>query len=372
MESEAEEPPVENARALPPPAQESQSPFVGIATCERDVALIGDNGHVYRCWGGQLRFSVGAMRIAPARVPFPDADDKIVQVAFGDSGAFFLSAEGNVYRGGYNGSRQYILSRAAAPPGRIVQVATSGSHTLFLNDRGRVYASGSNYCGQLGLGDKRDRKDPELVSAIPAAAKVFAARSCTIIIDAQGRAHSCGFGEHGQLSLGDRKSRRAPTLVRALVNVKIAQVAIGTFHTVFLTDRGHVYTCGKNNLGQLGFKTSKMWLSPALAFIAEEGAKVTQISAGHAHTLALTDRGDVFGWGHSGSGQLGRPPQIGRSALPPIRLEVDEEIVAAAAWNRHTVLLAKSGAIYFCGWSVHEWAASDECGYGQFRKISCI
>ena len=35
------------------------------------------------------------------------------------------------------------------------------------------------------------------------------------------------------------------------------------------------------------------------------GLKVTQVAAGLAHTVALTDSGDVYSWGWNADGQLG-------------------------------------------------------------------
>ena len=65
-----------------------------------------------------------------------------------------------------------------------------------------------------------------------------------------------GKASSGQLALGDTDEE----LMQSPVQVpyyegftqKVADVACGSQHTVFLTNDGMVYTCGSNDFGQLG------------------------------------------------------------------------------------------------------------------------
>lgn len=59
-----------------------------------------------------------------------------------------------------------------------------------------------------------------------------------------------GRNDCGQLGLGDDKTRSFPRKVD--IDAKIVNAACGQRHTLFLTDSGEVYACGKNEAGQLG------------------------------------------------------------------------------------------------------------------------
>lgn len=113
----------------------------------------------------------------------------------------------------------------------------------------------------------------------------------------------------GQLGHGDRTAASKPKRVEALVDLlqyggKIAELSCGGNHTVFLTEDGEVLSCGKGEYGRLGTGTTSDCLIPEpIEALAEE--TVTQISAGYDHTVALTDKGAIYSWGRNHSGQLG-------------------------------------------------------------------
>lgn len=86
--------------------------------------------------------------------------------------------------------------------------------------------------------------------------------------------------------------------------VKAKQVSLGLHHTVILTDDGEVLTCGVGEYGRLGTGNTIDALVPASleALVNED---IVQIAAGVDHTLALTDKGAIFSWGRNQQGQLG-------------------------------------------------------------------
>jgi len=66
-----------------------------------------------------------------------------------------------------------------------------------------------------------------------------------------------GSSEYGQLGYGGTLTQWTPLEIKFGGNDKVTQVACGAFHTLFLTDEGKVYACGKGTKGQLGFGTKK-------------------------------------------------------------------------------------------------------------------
>lgn len=77
----------------------------------------------------------------------------------------------------------------------------------------------------------------------------------SVLITSDSRAMTFGRNDKGQLGHGDVATRQVPTLVEALKNHKIVDAACGKGHTLFLTDKGVVYGCGDNKMGQLGLGT---------------------------------------------------------------------------------------------------------------------
>jgi len=87
----------------------------------------------------------------------------------------------------------------------------------------------------------------------------------------------------------------------------------GAYHTLLLTESANVYSCGLNNMGQLGvgvFDEEKKCMAPdhtAEPLLVEglEGKGVTALAGGEHHSVALTESGDVYAFGRGDNNQLG-------------------------------------------------------------------
>lgn len=79
-----------------------------------------------------------------------------------------------------------------------------------------------------------------------------------------------------------------PTLVNSFVGKRILMIAAGSNHSIALTDKFNVYACGYNSKGQLGLgdiKIRTVWTHVnKLA-----GKKITRIYAGGNHSWAVLD-----------------------------------------------------------------------------------
>ncbi len=86
----------------------------------------------------------------------------------------------------------------------------------------------------------------------------------------------------------------------------IEQIALGAKHSLFLTNKGRLYVCGYGSQGQLGLGksfTSNIYEPTLVKSLI--GKMVIMIAAGSNHSLALTSRYDVYSCGHNSKGQLG-------------------------------------------------------------------
>ena len=54
--------------------------------------------------------------------------------------------------------------------------------------------------------------------------------------------------------------------------------------------------------------------------------QVTKLSAGAAHSMALTSRGEVWVWGSNTEGQLGLGADSEESVTTPVQLQLDTQV----------------------------------------------
>jgi alpha-tubulin suppressor-like RCC1 family protein len=130
---------------------------------------------------------------------------------------------------------------------------------------------------------------------------------------ASGHEHSCaitdaggvrcwGNNGHGQLGTGTYASDGAPVDVIGLRG-GVASVVAGDHHSCAITDAGRALCWGDNTWGQLGDGSQENRFAPVPVQGLAEG--VLSISAGGAHTCAVTVLDELYCWGHAGYGQLG-------------------------------------------------------------------
>lgn len=68
---------------------------------------------------------------------------------------------------------------------------------------------------------------------------------------------------------------------------------------------GQVYAWGQNNCGQVGSGISSNQGAPRKINSTLTGKKVVSITCGQTYSMAVTNSGEIYGWGHNGVGQLG-------------------------------------------------------------------
>lgn len=86
----------------------------------------------------------------------------------------------------------------------------------------------------------------------------------SLFLTNKGKLYVCGYGSQGQLGLGKSFTSNIyePTLVKSLIGKNIIMIAAGSNHSLALTSRYDVYSCGHNAKGQLGIgesKSSTVW-----------------------------------------------------------------------------------------------------------------
>jgi hypothetical protein len=90
--------------------------------------------------------------------------------------------------------------------------------------------------------------------------------------------------------------------------VSIAGISAGNQFAAVLGPDGSVWGWGANVLGQLAIAPAGSAVTRPVNIFAA-GSRITQISAGGGHMLALKSDGTVLGWGFNLRGQLGNGVQ---------------------------------------------------------------
>ncbi|XP_044262446.1 E3 ubiquitin-protein ligase HERC2 isoform X2 [Tribolium madens] len=189
----------------------------------------------------------------------------------------------------------------------IIDIECGGTYSAAISANGALYTWGRGNYGRLGHGTAEDCLTPTMISAlsdehiIKVACGSFYAH--TLCITLQGKVYSWGDGDYGKLGRGGSDGSKLPRLVEKLQNVKIVQVCCGAQFSVALSEEGHVYTWGKGEGWKLGHPTEESVRFPELVEVLKD-KRVVGVSLGVSHVLALTDQGEVYGWGKNENKQI--------------------------------------------------------------------
>lgn len=170
-----------------------------------------------------------------------------------------------------------------------------------------MYTWGRGNYGRLGHGTAEDCLVPTMISAlsdehiVKVACGSFYAH--TLCVTSQGRVYSWGDGDYGKLGRGGSDGSKLPRLVEKLQNVDVSEVYCGAQFSVALTVDGKVFTWGKGEGWKLGHPTEEHVRFPEMVEALSEKC-VVAVSLGVSHVMALTDQGEVYGWGKNENRQV--------------------------------------------------------------------
>ncbi|CAO3702342.1 unnamed protein product [Rhizopus stolonifer] len=106
---------------------------------------------------------------------------------------------------------------------------------------------------------------------------------------------------------------------------------------------GHIFVCGTNDFGQLGLEgDEKNRPVPIKSMIDKD---FVDVISGGLHSFALTPEGDLFSWGCTDEGVLGREGKNDE----PVKVEIEEKFVKLAAGDCINMALTSEGNVYTWG-----------------------
>ncbi|KAI4388147.1 hypothetical protein MLD38_000504 [Melastoma candidum] len=304
--------------------------------------------HVFT-WGDNSSYCCGHRE--PARViPRPRLVEALKdipcdQVASGLNFTVFLTREGQVYTCGSNTYGQLGHGDTLERPvpkvieqfdtaGPVVQVAAGPSYALAVMENGAVcsFGSGSNFC--LGHGEQHNEFQPRMIQSFRRrgihVVRVSAGDDHVVALDSNGQVYTWGKGYCGALGHGDEIDKVVPELAENLKSHLAVQVCARKRKTFVLIEHGYVFGFGWMAFGSLGFPdrgASDKVLRPRI-LSSLRTHRISQISTGLYHTVVVTNKGRMFGFGDNERAQLGH--DMLRACLEPTEIFVQQVLDQAS------------------------------------------
>ena len=218
-------------------------------------------------------------------------------------------------------------------PNNLISIGFNQNHSLAIAEDGRVYSWGEDKSGQLGRGDtgrndcttsKNDcRLDISAIAGIDNAIMLAPGYSHNLVLTEDGTVWAFGANAQGQLGNKNITANNSSIPVKVDFSAAshighIVQVVASANSSYALDDKGQVWGWGSDayaNLGR-GQECNKanscinINAVPVLINVLQDKStnsaeKVTQLTAGKDHVLALTDKESVYGWGLNATSQVG-------------------------------------------------------------------
>lgn len=250
----------------------------------------------------------------------------------------------------------------------VSAVACGFGFTVFAARRDKqtvLLGTGINTDSQIGYQKEGDSALDFLIQPAQMNIPLLNARTASVHSLSCGRAHTAAVTSEGVFTLGNNAYGQCgreivhgeiysgSLTVNKLDLQGIKKVVCGQDHTVFLADDGKVYSCGLGADGQTGLghyncSTRAMQVRGDI-----EGEHIVDIETKGDTTLAVSDKGDVFGWGNSEYEQLAAVSKDTQVNIPR-RLPFANvgKVARVAAGNTICGLLNDQGQVFVWGYGI--------------------
>jgi len=304
------------------------------------------DGDLVVAWGdnhrGQFGDGTRTSRLTPEKVF--DAD--FVALVAGMQHSMGLTQTGRLLCWGGNefgqigdGTIQPRLEPVEIPLPGVKHISAGWFHSLAVTSMGEVWAWGQNKQGQLGDGSRETRQAPVRVLA------------CGVRQAAAGWLHSCAVMESGQVLVWGTLDGVVYSDMTEVADASSGAVAAdcGYAHVAFRTADGQVFALGANDRGQLGDGSAQASSLPVrVETAAVTGSPVSALACGYAHTVALTEAGEVMTWGANDVGQLGDASAEDRR-IPQRVFQQNDCVGVAAGWHHTACWDCERGEVWVWG-----------------------
>lgn len=374
-------------------------PGIGLDAATFALGLSHTCGLSYRgelyCWGdgskgqfgnGKEHGEEGASALVPTRTPW--SGEPFASLATFADQLCALTASGKAYcwgdaEGGSLGDghadKASLPVEVVAPGKTFVSVTVGGSFSCAVTDQHEAYCWGDGGTGEGGVGVLGNGTTDFAGTPVPVTQSVpFASISGGMMhvcaLSDAGHAYCWGDGEDG--NLGNNTTDGSLVPVPVVGGLSFSQLSVGGLHTCALeSGSGDLYCWGHGAYGQLGQGAATASSVPVQ--VAWSGSPFVSLSAGGAHTCALTQAGEIYCWGSGAIGQLGNGASFDLGdekidGLPPIT-DVDEATPTPISWSSGERFVSVSAGIFHtcattAGGQTYCWGLGHEGQLGNGSK----
>ena len=216
---------------------------------------------------------------------------------------------------------------------------------------GELHCIGYNDEGQLGLGDWTTRTSLTQVGTIETWDEVYCLQQSTMAIRTDGTLWVTGENNFGQLGLGDKTNRNAFTRVGSDSNWS-KLIKAGSWHVLAIKTDGTLWSCGRNDGGQLGLGDTT-----DITTFAQVGSDTNwaEIAAAEGHSLAIKTNGTLWACGHNDEGQLGLGGGADESNFTQVGQGTSwTKVSCGTSYSRslgHSLAIKTDGTLWACGFN---------------------
>jgi alpha-tubulin suppressor-like RCC1 family protein len=353
-------------------------PASGFAAGGQHTCAVTGAGGVW-CWGSNVQQQLGTTVAGGSLVAVQvvSVGSHATAVTAGDEHSCALSVANGastVQCWGADGHGQLGVAGLFTTPAPVTvhglasavsAIAAGGFHTCALAG-GAVACWGDDADGQLGNGASADSATPVAVQGLSGVKAIAAGGAHTCALTSAGGVECWGYNAYGQVGDGTTTSRSTPVPVSGLGSGVVA-ISAGNAHTCALTSGGAVECWGFGLYGQLGNGAIASSATP----VAVSGLSgVTAVAAGGTHTCALVSGGAVWCWGDDQSGQLGNNDETD-SALPVAVQGIAQGVTSLVGGTAHACAIVTGGAAQCWGWNV-AGELGDDTGVDSTTPVSVL
>lgn len=432
----------------------SQGRFVSVSP-EHSVCRVNNIKGVATCGVGN-RGQLGHNERVDVRIPkeIVGLGSKIVQVSAGGglvrvAHTLLLTNTGRVlsFGTGQYGALGHGFSAAKQLPDvlqptpiqalrhvTVTNVSAGELHSACVTSDGDVYTWGDGFCGQLGHGDKRPQLVPKQIECGGLDDEIVANITCgarhTLAVTEDGQVYSWGLGHFGalgrtytpfeydadssvgqfgalpddesevegippepaavvppesvsapqpsvdsepqaeamdpelvahldliaNLTLDDSSDQCVPKVLDALDGVFIVGASAGHRHSLVLSDQGRLYSFGTGSGGCLGHGDAVSQRFPLLiSSFLDDNIRIRQMSAGVDISMAVSITGQVYAWGLTRGGRIGIDNGIGSSITLPRSVVLQDKqgenipAIDVECGYVHGLIVGLDGTVHLCG-----------------------
>ncbi|KAJ5071147.1 hypothetical protein M0811_10631 [Anaeramoeba ignava] len=213
---------------------------------------------------------------------------------------------------------------------RIIQDFICGARSIYLlTSNQNAYGIGSNEYNQLGFDSKSLYKTEKPILMKEKISQIFSGNSSyhVFLLNSNQELFGCGNNIGAQLGLGN-DFMEEKVLLSKIQNIpkgKIIDIKCGNFHSIMLIEfktKRKLYSCGLCQYTGLGKENEIIGEFTEIdsSSFENDDDDILDFSCGSEHTLILTKKGKLIGFGSNSYGQLGTGDA--KDQLIPTQIEI--------------------------------------------------